>query len=301
MSFCSFDILSRSGSDIWWLLTFFLYPLWASATHLILSLSFSHLFSCCAATYALLSVSCSICSLYLSWFSSFCVSCLVSNLFWLVLGILWWRCFCPSVWGCIDQDLLVLLIQDNVINLIVNPDILLCYRVSSSLRPSCNLLCWVLEAAVWDEFTILFTEFHQVGTILISSASWPLPNAAFWPSSSSDFAAEIPCQHSNGWWCFIKFLTQLFYLYSFLISFGHFLARSDVGAYTFMMLMILFGFISILLILILHFPVGLHSYCSPSTPVSGFLDSWRTQILSDSLQYLWIGSCHFFGTTNPLP
>ena len=90
ISFCSFDILSRSGSDIWWLFTFFLYPLWASATHLIMSLSFSHLFSCCAATYALLSVSCLICSLYLSWFSSFCLNCLMSNPFWLVLGIFWW-------------------------------------------------------------------------------------------------------------------------------------------------------------------------------------------------------------------
>ena len=88
--FCSFDILSRSGSDIWWLFTFFLYPIWVSAAYLIMSLSFSHLFSYCATTYALLSVSCLICSLYLSWFSSFCVSCLVSNLFWLVLGILWW-------------------------------------------------------------------------------------------------------------------------------------------------------------------------------------------------------------------
>ena len=81
------------------------------------------------------------------------------------------RCFCPSVSTCIGQDLLVLLIQDNVINLIVNPDILFCYRVSSTLRPSCNVLCRVLEAAFCDEFTILFTEFHQAGTILISSAS----------------------------------------------------------------------------------------------------------------------------------
>ena len=81
------------------------------------------------------------------------------------------RCFCPSVSACIGQDLLVLLIQDNVINLIVNPDISFCYRVSSTLRPSCNVLCRVLEAAFCDEFTILFTEFHQAGTILISSAS----------------------------------------------------------------------------------------------------------------------------------
>ena len=80
------------------------------------------------------------------------------------------RCFCPSVSACIGQDLLVLLIQDNVINLIVNPDILLCYQVSTSLQPIYNVLCRVLEAAVCVEFTILFTEFHQVGTILISSA-----------------------------------------------------------------------------------------------------------------------------------
>ena len=64
---------------IWYLVVisfaFFLYPKWVSAAHLMLmSLSFSHLYSCCAATYSLLSISCLICSLYLSWFSSFCVS-----------------------------------------------------------------------------------------------------------------------------------------------------------------------------------------------------------------------------------
>ena len=118
-------------------------------------------------------------------------------------------CFCPSVRTCIDEDLLVLLIQDNVINVIVYPDSLLCYRVSSSLQPGCNVLWMVLEAAVCDEFTFFFTEFHQVDTTLISSASWPLPNTAFGLSSSSYFAVEILCQHSNGWWYFIKFLTQL--------------------------------------------------------------------------------------------
>ena len=139
MSFCSFYIHSRSGSDIWWLFTFLMYPTWVSVTHMIQSLSLSHLFSCCAATYVPLSVSCLICSQYLSWFSRSCVSCLVSNLFWFVLDILWWyilahvksvvqRCFCPSVWTCIRQDLLVLLIQDNIINLIVYPDSLLCYN-----------------------------------------------------------------------------------------------------------------------------------------------------------------------------
>ena len=66
------------------------------------------------------------------------------------------RCFCPSLWTCIDQDLLFLMIQNNVINLIVVPDILLCYQVSSSLRPGCDVLCRVLEAAIWDEFTIFF-------------------------------------------------------------------------------------------------------------------------------------------------
>ena len=90
------------------------------------------------------------------------------------------------------------------------------------------------------------------------------------------------------------------FLYNFLISFGHFLACSEVGAYTLMMLMIFFGFILILMILILLFPVGLHSYCGPSAQVSGFLDSWKTQILSYSLQYLWIDSCDYFSTTNPL-
>ena len=107
-------------------------------------------------------------------------------------------CFCPFVWTCIFQDLLILLSQDNVINLIVYRDSLLCYRVSSSLRPSCNVLCRVLKAAVCDAFTIVITEFYQVGTILISSASWPLPNIAFRPSFSSYFTVEIPCQHSNG-------------------------------------------------------------------------------------------------------
>ena len=119
------------------------------------------------------------------------------------------QCFCPSVWTCIGQDLLVLLMQDNVINLIVDPDILLCYRVSSSLRPGCNVLCRVLEASACNEFIILFTEFHQVGTILILSASWPLPNTAFRPSSSSYFTVENPCQQSNGLRCFIRFLTKI--------------------------------------------------------------------------------------------
>ena len=223
MSFCSFDILSRSGSDIWWLFIFFLYLIWVSAAHLIISLGFSHLLSCSGAMYALLSVSCLICSLYLSWSSSFCVSCLVSTYVGHPLmtnscpyqfysgndksGVR--RCFCPSIWTCIGQDLLVLLIQNNVINLIVDRDILFFYRVSFSLRPGCNVLCRVLEAAACDAFTILFTEFYQVCTILISSASWLLPNTAFGPSLSSYFAVEIPSQHSNGWWCFIKFLTQL--------------------------------------------------------------------------------------------
>ena len=43
-----------------------------------------------------------------------------------------------------------------------------------------------------------------------------------------------------------------------------------------MVLMMLFGFILILLILILQFPVGLHLYCGPSAQVSrvsGFLNS----------------------------
>ena len=78
------------------------------------------------------------------------------------------RCFCLSVWTCIGQDLLVLLIQDNVINLIVYRDNMLCYRASSSLQPGCDILCRVLEASVCNDFTILFTEFHQAGTILIS-------------------------------------------------------------------------------------------------------------------------------------
>ena len=82
MTFCSFDILSRTECDIWWIFTFFLYPTWVSVAHLIISLSFSYLFSCCAATYVVLSVSCSICSLHLSWFSSFCVVCLVLRFFW---------------------------------------------------------------------------------------------------------------------------------------------------------------------------------------------------------------------------
>ena len=81
------------------------------------------------------------------------------------------RCFCPSVCMCICQDLLVLLVQDDVINLIAYRDNFLCYWVSSSLRPGCDVLCRVLEAAVCDYFTILFTAFHQVGTILISTAS----------------------------------------------------------------------------------------------------------------------------------
>ena len=91
------------------------------------------------------------------------------------------------------------------------------------------------------------------------------------------------------------------FLYSFLISFRHLLAWSEVGTYTFITLMIFFGFILILVILILHFPVCLHSYCGPSTQVSGFPHSWRTQILLDSLQDLWIDSCHLFGITNTLP
>ena len=73
------------------------------------------------------------------------------------------------------------------------------------------------------------------------------------------------------------------FLYSFLISFGHSLAQSQVGVYTFRMLTIFFCVILILPILILHFPVGVHSYCGPSAQVSGFLDSCRTKILSDSI------------------
>ena len=103
-----------------------------------------------------------------------------------------WRCFCPSIWTCIRQDLLVLLVQDNVINLIVNWDSLLCHWVTSSFWLGCDVLCRVLEVVVCDDFTILFTEFHQVGTILVSSASWPLPNTAFRPNSSSYFVVEIP-------------------------------------------------------------------------------------------------------------
>ena len=160
--------------------------------------------------------------------------------------------------------------------------------------------CWKL--LICDEFTILFTEFHQAGTILISSASWHCPiqflGPDFLPNLLLKSAASIVMDDgalSNS----LRTLSR--FLYSFLISFGHFLAWSEVGAYTFMMLMIFFGFILILLTLILNFSVGLHSDCGPSAQVSGLPDNWRTQILSDSLQYLWINSCHFFGTTNPLP
>ena len=143
---------------------------------------------------------------------------------------------------------------------------------------------------------------NQVGTTLISFVSWPLPNTAFRPSSFSYFAVEIPCQYSNRWWYFIKFLTQLIYVFIKLLKLvWALLSPFEVRAYTFILLMILSGFILILLILILQFPVGLHSYCGPSAQVSGLRDSWRTQILSDSLQYLWIDSSQFFGTTKPLP
>ena len=212
------------------------------------------------------------------------------------------RCFCPSLWTCIDQDLLFLMIQNNVINLIVDPDILLCYQVSSSLRPGCDVLCRVLEAAIWDKFTIFFS---QNSTKLVP----------FWFCLPFD---HCPIQVSEPLLPFTLLLKPPVsivmedgalsnslhslsrFLYSYLISFGHFLARSEVGAYTFMMLMIFFGFILILLILILLFPVGLHSYCGPSAQVSRFSDSWKTQILSYSLQYLWIDSCDYFGTINPL-
>ena len=109
------------------------------------------------------------------------------------------RCFCLSLWTCVGQDLLVFLVQDDVINLIVYGGSLLCCWVSSSLQPGSDMPFRVLEAAVCNSFTILFTEFHQIGTFLVSSASWPLPNTAFRPSSSSYFAVEIPCQPSNEW------------------------------------------------------------------------------------------------------
>ena len=107
------------------------------------------------------------------------------------------RCFCPTLWTCTVQDLLVLLIQDNVISLTVYWDSLLCYQVCSFLQPVCNVFCRVLEGAFCNDFTIFFTEFQQVDTILIFSASWSLPNTTF--SCSSYFAVEIPCQHTNGW------------------------------------------------------------------------------------------------------
>ena len=49
------------------------------------------------------------------------------------------------------------------------------------------------------------------------------------------------------------------FLYSFLISFGHFLAWSEVGTYTFTVLMIFFGLILILLILIYSLLVCTHT------------------------------------------
>ena len=104
-----------------------------------------------------------------------------------------WRCFYPLIRTCIGQDLLLLLVQDDVINLIVYQDSLLCYWVSSYLQPGCDVLCRVLEAFACDDFTILFREFHQVGSILFFSAPWPLFNTAFRPSSSSYFPVEILC------------------------------------------------------------------------------------------------------------
>ena len=108
-----------------------------------------------------------------------------------------------------------------VINLIVDPDILLCYQVSSFLQPGCNVLCRVLEAAAGNEFTILFTEFYQVFIILlISSASWPLPDTAFRPSLPTLLlkspASMVMCDVtlSN----FLHSLSR--FLYSFLILFS---------------------------------------------------------------------------------
>ena len=85
MSFCSFEILSRSGFGIWWSFSFFLYPTWVSA-HIELC---PWAFPICTLA-VLLRIRYLISSLYLSWLSSFCVSCLVSNLFWFMLDILWW-------------------------------------------------------------------------------------------------------------------------------------------------------------------------------------------------------------------
>ena len=214
------------------------------------------------------------------------------------------RCFCPSVWMCIGQDFLVLLIQDNIINLIVYRDSLICYQVSSALRSSCDRLLRVLEAAVCNDFIILSIEFHQTKLVpfwfLLSLDHCPIQLSAPVPFHTLLLKSPASIVIDDG--ILSNSLHSLStFLYSFLSSFGHFLAWFEVRAYTFILLMILSGFILILLILILQFPVYLHSYCGPLAQVSGFRDSWRTQILSDSLQYLWIDSSQFFGTTKPLP
>ena len=144
---------------IWYLVVIFflLVSNMSFCSHWIMSLSFSHLYSCCAVTYSLLnflSIS------FLVLFILCKLSCVEPLLIYVGHPLminscpchfysgndksLVWRCLCPSVWTCIGQSLLVLLVQDNVINLILYRDSLLCYWISSSLRPGCDVLYRVL-------------------------------------------------------------------------------------------------------------------------------------------------------------
>ena len=140
------------------------------------------------------------------------------------------RCFCPSVWACIVQGFLVLLIQDNVINLILNPDILLCYRL----------------VLLWNQVAMCFAEcwkplFAMNLPFLLQNSTKLVP---FWfcsPLNHCPIQLSGPVVLST---LLLKSPTSIVmddgdlpnslhslprFLYSFLISFGHFLARSKSG------------------------------------------------------------------------
>ena len=139
--------------------------------------------------------------------------------------------------------MLVLLIQDNIISLTAYRGILLCYRVSSFLQPGCDVLCRVLKHLFAMLLLFCSQNSTKLAPLLFLLSFHHCPKQLSGQVLLPTMLLKSPASKAMDDGTLSNFLHSLFkFLYSILSLFGHFVAWSEVGVYTFMMLMIFFGF-----------------------------------------------------------
>ena len=139
--------------------------------------------------------------------------------------------------------MLALLIQDNIISLTAYRGILLCYRVSSFLQPGCDVLCRVLKHLFAMILLFCSQNSTKLAPLLFLLSFHHCPKQLSGQVLLPTMLLKSPASKAMDNGTLSNFLHSLFkFLYSILSLFGHFLAWSEVGVYTFMMLMIFFGF-----------------------------------------------------------